>query len=125
MATPGESAHLSDADDQLTDSADATMSGIKWSGDEFTLSDLAQPLTLSVGNPATGVCVITVEGGLDMLTTPLLDACLRQQLATNPAHLIIDLQPLRFLGSTWLNCLLQARELTPNHPNSPAPRWPY
>jgi anti-anti-sigma factor len=112
VATAGESAHLSDTDDQFVDPIDAAVSAPERSGDEYALSDPAQPLTLSVGNPATGVCVITVEGELDLLTTPLLDACLRQQLATEPSHLIIDLQPLRFLGSTGLNCLIEARGLT-------------
>lgn len=48
---------------------------------------------------------------MDTLTAPLLDACLREQLAGVPAHLIVDLQPVRFLGSAGLSCLLRAREL--------------
>src|SRR2546423_5015317 len=42
------------------------------------------------------VCVMAVNGELDMLTAPLLGTCVRQQRATTPAHLILDLQPLRF-----------------------------
>jgi len=55
--------------------------------------------------------VVTVDGELDMLTAPLLDACIRQQFAAVPTHLILDLQPVRFLGSSGLSCLVQAREL--------------
>lgn len=61
--------------------------------------------------PTLGMCVVTVDGELDMLTAPLLDTCIRDQLADVPQHLILDLQPVRFLGSTGLTCLLNAREL--------------
>jgi anti-anti-sigma factor len=71
-----------------------------------------QLLGLAVGHPAVGVCVIAVDGELDMATAPLLEACLRDQLATGPTHLILDLQPVRFMASNGLNCLLHARELT-------------
>lgn len=71
----------------------------------------AELLGLTVQHPAIGVCVVAVEGEVDTLTAPLLDACLREQLAGVPTHLIVDLQPVRFLGSAGLNCLLQAREL--------------
>jgi hypothetical protein len=45
---------------------------------------------------------------VDALTTPLLHICIREQLATAPTHLILDLQPVRFLGCTGLTCLLDA-----------------
>jgi stage II sporulation protein AA (anti-sigma F factor antagonist) len=67
-------------------------------------------LSLTVEHPTNGVCVITVDGELDMVTVPLLEACLCEQLCTNPRHLIVDLQPVCFLASHGLNCLLQARE---------------
>ncbi len=35
-----------------------------------------------------------------------------QLLAAAPAHLILDLQPVSFLGSSGLSCLLHARELS-------------
>lgn len=56
--------------------------------------------------------MVAVDGELDMLTAPLLDTCIRDQLAAVPTHLILDLQSVRFLGSNGLTCLLQARELT-------------
>jgi anti-sigma B factor antagonist len=68
-------------------------------------------LGLAVQRPAPGVCVVTVDGELDAITAPLLATYLREQLATTPTHLILDLQPVSFLGSTGLTCLLEAREL--------------
>jgi anti-anti-sigma factor len=64
------------------------------------------------------VCVLTVDGELDMLTVPQLRACASDQLAAGPAHLIIDLRRLRFLGVSGLSCLLQVRELVEQHPVS-------
>jgi anti-sigma B factor antagonist len=72
---------------------------------------LNEPLTLTVHHPRPGICVLTVEGELDMLTTPRLHACAQGQLATVPAHLILDLQSVRFMGSHGLHCLLQIRDL--------------
>ena len=67
-------------------------------------------LGLVVQEPADGVRVLAVDGELDALTAPLLGACLREQCAANPAHLVVDLEAVRFLGSSGLNCLLDARE---------------
>jgi anti-sigma B factor antagonist len=67
-------------------------------------------LGLVVQERADGVRVLAVDGELDGLTAPLLGACLREQIAANPAHLVLDLQAVRFLGSSGLNCLLDARE---------------
>lgn len=65
--------------------------------------------------------MVTVAGELDLLTTPRLQACLTDQLATAPPHLIVDLQPVRFLSAAGLSCLNHARELArtqgrPLHP---------
>ncbi|MGH3548828.1 MAG: anti-sigma factor antagonist [Pseudonocardiaceae bacterium] len=68
-------------------------------------------LGLTVQLPTVGTRVVAVDGELDALTVPLLEACVREQLAAAPAHLILDLQPVSFLGSSGLNCLLHAREL--------------
>ncbi len=75
-------------------------------------SSASEPLVgLTVQHPAVGVCVVTVDGELDMVTAPLLEACLREQLATGPTHLVLDLQPVRFMASNGLNCLLRIHEL--------------
>lgn len=55
--------------------------------------------------------MVVVDGELDALTTPLLNTCICEQLATSPPHLVLDLQLVRFLGCTGLTCLLNAREL--------------
>jgi anti-sigma B factor antagonist len=73
-------------------------------------------LGLVVQHPANGVRVLAVDGEVDALTAPLLGACLREQVAAAPEHLIVDLQGVRFLGSSGLNCLLDARELTQRIP---------
>lgn len=67
---------------------------------------VSEVLGLTVEHPAHDVCVVTVAGELDMVTTPLLEACLRNQLRTTPRHLVVDLQQVRFLSSSGLNCLL-------------------
>jgi len=61
--------------------------------------------------PGVGICVVVVEGELDVLTAPLLEQRVREQLVAAPAHLILDLEPVSFLGSSGLSGLLVAREL--------------
>lgn len=41
-----------------------------------------QMLRLTVRHPAVGLCVVVVAGELDMAIAPLLETCLREQLAT-------------------------------------------
>jgi len=79
--------------------------------DGLTYSTLAELLELTVRHLGVGVCVVAVDGELDMLSAPLLEACVREQLAAAPTSLILDLEPVRFLSSSGLNCLLRAREL--------------
>ena len=67
-------------------------------------------LGLVVQQLPNGVRVLIVDGEVDALTAPLLGACLSEQVAAAPAHLIVDLQAVRFLGSSGLNSLLDARE---------------
>jgi anti-sigma B factor antagonist len=68
-------------------------------------------LHLSVRHPDPGVCVVRVNGDLDLLTAPLLDACLREQLSHALPHLVVDLEGVTFLGASGLSSLLAAREL--------------
>jgi len=84
--------------------SDGTVDGYRWG----TREDL---LGLTVQHPAVGVCVVTVEGELDTLSAPCLDACLSEQVAAAPAHLVLNLEPVSFLASTGLTSLLRAREL--------------
>ncbi|MGH3593790.1 MAG: hypothetical protein ACRDRF_22530, partial [Pseudonocardiaceae bacterium] len=46
----------------------------------------AQRFELTLAHPALGVCVVTVNGELDLLTAPLHHACVREQLAAAPLH---------------------------------------
>ncbi|HYZ35726.1 MAG TPA: STAS domain-containing protein [Pseudonocardiaceae bacterium] len=43
---------------------------------------------------------------------------MHEQLADAPPHLILDLESVRFLGSSGLSCLLRARELAEQTPGS-------
>lgn len=77
-------------------------------------ADNPQPLwkTSVQHYPAVGLCAVVVEGDLDLLTAPLLEQCIHRQLLAAPAHLIVDLESVRFVGSSGLDCLLRARQLT-------------
>jgi anti-sigma B factor antagonist len=79
--------------------------------DDYTLCALEHLLGLTVQHPMVGVCVVKVDGELDTLSASRLDARIQERLAAAPTHLILDLQPVRFLGSTGLTSLLCAREL--------------
>ena len=74
------------------------------------LNTTSELLGLTVEHPAHDVCVVTVDGELDMVTAPLLETCLRNQLCTTPRHLVVDLQQVQFLSSSGLNCLLSIRD---------------
>lgn len=79
----------------------------------------AQLLTVSVRHyPTVGICVVRANGELDTLTAPLLEQRVSEQLAAAPRHLILDLEPVRFLGAGGLSCLLRARELVLQTPES-------
>ncbi len=68
-------------------------------------------LGVGVHHLSVEICVIAVDGELDLLTAPLLDSVLRVQLALRPPHLIVDLHQLCFLGCAGLRSLFHAREL--------------
>jgi anti-anti-sigma factor len=87
-------------------------------GAETELITLNPAFGVTLHYPVVGVCVVAVHGDLDLLTAPVLDACVRDQLAVAPAHLILDLQPVRFLGASGLTCLMRARDLAQQTPGS-------
>jgi anti-anti-sigma factor len=82
------------------------------------LITLNPSLNLTLYRPTVGMRVVAVNGELDLASTPLLDACVRDQLAAAPAHLILDLQPVHFLGASGLTCLMCARDLAQQTPGS-------
>lgn len=99
------------ADDHTTSPSGTAASAVGGLADDSALCTSGPIFGLTVQHPAVGVCVVTVAGELDMATAPLLEAFLREQFATSPTHLILDLQPVRFMGSNGLSCILQANEL--------------
>lgn len=54
-----------------------------------------------------GITVVSVEGEIDMVTTPRLHSCLQDQLASTPQRLILDLSRVSFLGSSGLAVLVE------------------
>jgi anti-sigma B factor antagonist len=56
------------------------------------------------------IVIVRVGGEIDMLTTPLLGACLTEQLQTGPRLLVVDMREVGFLGSSGLAALVTARE---------------
>lgn len=99
------------AADHPTNSADTAVAAGGGSTNGRPLRTPAQRLGLTVQHLAVGVCVVVVDGELDMLTAPQLEACVREQLAAVPTDLILDLEAVRFVGSNGLSCLLRVREL--------------
>jgi anti-anti-sigma factor len=108
---PGERVDPPTADYPADPSDSAAQPSVDESADDLPVCAGTDLLGLVVQQPANGVRVLIVDGELDALTAPLLADCLREQLAAGPAHLILDLQAVHFLGSSGLNCLLDAREL--------------
>lgn len=54
--------------------------------------------------------VVRVNGEVDMLTTPVLVECLKEQLQAQPGMLVVDLRGVGFLGSSGLAALVGARD---------------
>ncbi len=54
--------------------------------------------------------IVRVSGEVDMLTTPMLGACLTEQLQGQPGMLVMDLRGVGFLGSSGLAALVTARD---------------
>jgi anti-sigma B factor antagonist len=109
---PSELPHPASADNDPTRLSSTAVSKAGDTAEDSPLNAGSALLKLTVERPAIEVCVVTVDGELDMLTAPALEACLREQLSTNPSHLVVDLQQVSFLDSQGLNCLLLAREAT-------------
>jgi anti-sigma B factor antagonist len=107
---PSEPTELPSADDHSTGLFDVDTSAAGETAGYSTFNATSELLGLTVKHPTVGIRVVTVDGELDMATAPLLASCLQEQLNTQPNHLIVDLQPLSFLDSSGLNCLLEARE---------------
>ncbi len=57
-----------------------------------------------------GAAVVSVRGEVDMVTTPRLQACLQDRLASSPQRLVVDLSAVSFLGSSGLAVLVECLE---------------
>jgi anti-sigma B factor antagonist len=97
--------------DHPTNPANTAVAADGESADGLAMGTPAQRLGLTVQHLALGVCVVAVDGELNMLTAPLLEACVCEQFAAVPTHLILDLESVRLVDSSGLDCLLRAREL--------------
>jgi anti-sigma B factor antagonist len=100
------------ADEPLADAVESTAAlGDRPAGNQARYTQ-QRPWGLSVQHdPAAGICAVVVEGELDLLIAPLLEQRVREQLLAAPAHLILDLESVCFMGSTGVACLVRAREL--------------
>ncbi len=73
------------------------------------------PFRLAVHRPTRDVSVLAVIGEVDLLTLPLLVAGVREQLTcadSTASHLVLDLEPMRFLSARGLQFLLDARDMS-------------
>ena len=70
--------------------------------------DKLRPLTMSTSWPRAHVCLVQPAGELDTTTAPVLGEYLREQTATAPAHLVLDLTAVRFLAAAGVTLIIDA-----------------
>ncbi|MBB2937175.1 anti-anti-sigma factor [Amycolatopsis bartoniae] len=68
-------------------------------------------LRVRVEWPLPAVVVVRVEGEVDLLTGPQLWSALREQAASRPEVLVLDLADVWFFGARGLELLLSAQAL--------------
>jgi anti-anti-sigma factor len=66
-------------------------------------------LLLATSLPAPGVRQVRTWGELDIVGADQLAACLAGQIDHRPAHLVVDLAGLSFLGDSGISALVRAR----------------
>ena len=71
--------------------------------------DKLRPLTMSTSWPRAHVCLVQPAGELDTTTAPVLGEYLREQTATAPAHLVLDLTAVRFLAAAGVTLIIDAQ----------------
>ncbi|MGH3615096.1 MAG: STAS domain-containing protein [Pseudonocardia sp.] len=67
-------------------------------------------VVVSVDRGTGAATVLTVEGEVDMQTTPVLRRRIGEAFNGDPTHLIVDLSGVEFIGSHGLAALLDAQE---------------
>ncbi len=65
-------------------------------------------MSAELSRTSTGTMICTVIGEVDLLTAPTLVDALRTATQSGPAHLIVDLSGVTFLGSHGLRALVDA-----------------
>ena len=103
--TPAVPGHTNDI--RHTAGPDGSGHNVAMSGSEDVVAE--QVIDLDVEN-TNDVTVVRVGGEVDMLTTPMLSACLTEQLHAGPGMLVLDLRRVAFLGSSGLAALVTARD---------------
>jgi anti-sigma B factor antagonist len=68
--------------------------------------------SVSTSNPRPGVCVVTLEGEVDVYTSPRLKQELIDLLGKGNTHLIVNLDEVKYLDSTGLGVLIGALKRT-------------
>ena len=68
----------------------------------------AGSLALEISHPRPDAALLAVNGELDTLTAPELDAALRELVAEPRRVLVVDLSGVTFLASSGLAVLIQA-----------------
>ncbi|MFG1928388.1 STAS domain-containing protein [Cryptosporangium sp. NPDC048952] len=69
-------------------------------------SPVQETLTVATQRDATGLTTVEVDGELDMLTAPTLMSVVDEALDRGCNRLLVDLRPVRFLGSSGLTALI-------------------
>ena len=75
---------------------------------DFTRPDGLQPLRITTNWPRPDVCLVRPAGELDIATAPVLADYLREQTATVPAHLLLDLGAVEFLAAAGVTLIMTA-----------------
>ena len=71
-----------------------------------TGSPVQETLTVSTLRESSGLTSVKVDGELDMLTAPTLTSVIDGELDHGCTRLLVDLRPVRFLGSSGLTALI-------------------
>jgi len=75
---------------------------------DSTTSDGLPLLTVTTNWPRPDVCVMGLAGELDIATAPELASSLREQTASCPAHLVLDLAEVSLLAAAGVAMIVQA-----------------
>jgi anti-sigma B factor antagonist len=69
-------------------------------------SPVRETLTVATHREPTGLTTVRVDGEIDMLTAPTLLSVVDDELDRGCQRLLVDLRPVRFLGSSGLTALI-------------------